>query len=243
MQRIALCYLAVALFAVLVPHRYTLPTIVGLLLLYTAILLLGNGYAYDATTNILAQTDLQLFGYNHLYHKSPVDPEGLLSTLPAIAHTLIGFLLGRQMLQATDTPRKVRLFLMAGLLMAVLGLALSPVLPPNKRIWSPSYVLLTCGLAALLQGGLMFIIDQKQHGGAWTKPLLYFGCNPLFLYVASELLAILFGTTNIKEQAYNAIASLIANPYNASLTYALLFTLLHALMGYLLYRKRIFIKL
>lgn len=69
MQRIALCYLAVSLFALFVRHRYVIPTIALLLIAYTIILLVGNGYAEDASTNILAQADLQLFGYDHLYHR------------------------------------------------------------------------------------------------------------------------------------------------------------------------------
>ncbi len=83
LQRIALCYLAVSVFALTVSHRHLIKTIVGLLVLYALILIFGNGYDYDASTNILARVDLRLFGAGHLYHKSPVDPEGLLGTIPS----------------------------------------------------------------------------------------------------------------------------------------------------------------
>ena len=111
MQRIALCYCAASLFALFVNHRYTLPTVAVLLVGYAVLLLCGNGYAYDQT-NILARVDLSLFGYDHLYHKSPVDPEGLLGTIPAIAHTLLGFYACKLMMESKDTAEKVMRFLL-----------------------------------------------------------------------------------------------------------------------------------
>ena len=95
MQRIALCYGIVSLFALFCNHKYTIPVVIGLLVIYSAILVLGNGYAEDASINVLAQTDLNLFGYDHLYHKSPVDPEGLLGTISSVAHVLLGFYCGK----------------------------------------------------------------------------------------------------------------------------------------------------
>ena len=83
LQRIALCYCAASFFALTVPHRFTVPAIITLLAVYTIILLLGNGYACDVS-NILARVDRFLFGEAHLYHKSPVDPEGLLGTIPSM---------------------------------------------------------------------------------------------------------------------------------------------------------------
>ena len=85
LQRIAICYGVVALLAITLNHRYFIHTIIGLLVVYMGILVFGNGYAYDASTNILAQVDRSIFGINHLYQRSPVDPEGLLSTIPSIA--------------------------------------------------------------------------------------------------------------------------------------------------------------
>ena len=224
MQRIALCYCAASLFALFVNHRYTLPTVAALLIGYAVLLLCGNGYAYDQT-NILARVDLSLFGYDHLYHKSPVDPEGLLGTIPAIAHTLLGFYACKLMMESKDTAEKVMKFL-----------------PLNKRIWSPTYVLMTCGLCSMLQGILMYVIDIKGSK-RWTTPFLVFGVNPLFLYVFSELLAIIFGYTGIGSLLYDGIHALIANTYNASLAYAITFTLICLLVGYPLYKRNIYIKI
>jgi len=241
MQRIALCYCAVSFFALTVNHKYILHTAFALLIIYTGILLWGNGYAEDGT-NIAAIIDEKLFGYDHLYHKSPVDPEGLLGTISAIAHTLLGFFACKMMMEAKETQEKVMKFMLFGGILIIAGYLLQYGLPLNKRIWSPSYVLMTCGLCASIQGILMYLIDI-QGKKKWTTPFLIFGVNPLFLYVFSELLAIIFGATGITDMIYNGIHHLISNTYNASLAYALTFTAICGIVGYPLFKKRIYIKI
>lgn len=245
LQRIALCYLAASLFAIYANHKYTIPTIVGLLVIYILIITVGNGYAFDAEANILAQVDLRLFGYDHLYHKSPVDPEGLVSTIPAIAHTLIGFLCGKLVCSKVSPKEKVRNIFIFGLLLTIAGFALSLWLPLNKRIWSPSFVLATCGLAMLLLALIMKIeqwAPSSMNKGGWVI-LLVFGMNPLFLYVLSEFMAIIFGHFGISTIIFDCIHSFVSAPKWASLCYALTFVLLNWLVGYVLYRKKIFIKI
>ena len=213
MQRIAICYFAVSIFALCCNHRHTIPAIVILLAAYSLLLIWGNGYAYDSQQNILAQIDIRLFGIEHLYHNSPVDPEGTGSSLSAIAHTLIGFYCGKRMSDAKSTEE------------------------------SPSYVCMTCGLAAVTQGLLMYCIDIKGINTTRLTFFLVFGTNPLFLYVASELIAILFGYWEIKGKIYNLLSSLTPDPYLASLGYATLFMMMHAAIGYPLWKKKIYIKL
>ena len=246
MQRIALCYCAVSLFALFVNHRYTLPVVAVLLTGYAVILLCGNGYACDET-NILARVDRSIFGYDHLYHKSPVDPEGLLGTIPAIAHTLLGFYAGKLMVESKDTAEKVLRFLLFGAVMVIIAYLFTYLLPLNKRIWSPTFVLMTCGLCSMLQGILMYVIDIR---GAWSVErgerfafFLVFGVNPLFLYVFSELLAIAFGCTGISSAIYNGLHAVVTNTYNASLAYAVTFTLICFVVGYPLYKRKIYIKI
>lgn len=241
MQRIALCYCAASLFALFVNHRYTLHVVFAILIAYTVILMVGNGYAQDAT-NIAARIDNAVFGYDHLYHKSAIDPEGLLGTLPAIAHTLIGFFCAKVMMESKDKHAKVMMFLLAGGILVIGGYLLQFGLPLNKRIWSPSYVLMTCGLCATIQGLLMYVIDI-QGRKRWTMPFLVFGMNPLFLYVLSELMAIAFGHYGINDAIYGVIHSVVSNTYLASLCFALTYVLMCGLVGYLLYRKKIYIKI
>ena len=116
LQRIALCYGVVAMLAITLNHRYFIHTIIGLIVIYMGILVFGNGYAYDASINILAQVDRSIFGIDHLYHRSPVDPEGLLSTIPAIAHTMIGFLCCKYISIAGQTVEsKIKVLKVAGI--------------------------------------------------------------------------------------------------------------------------------
>ena len=247
LQRIAICYGVVALLAITLNHRYFIHTIIDLLVVYMGILVFGNGYAYDASTNILAQVDRSIFGINHLYQRSPVDPEGLLSTIPSIAHTMIGFLCCKYISVAGQTvDSKIKVLKVAGLVMVALGFGLSLIgFGINKRIWSPSYVFVTCGFASWILGILLQFIDNKPSSkdNILAKGLLAFGMNPLFLYVMSEALAILFGSFDIKAEIFIGIQSVISDEYVASLTYALFFVAIHAAMGIWMYHRKIFIKL
>ncbi len=248
MQRIALCYGIVSLFALFCQHRYTVPVIIGLLAVYTFILVVGNGYAEDASINVLAQADLQFFGYDHIYHKSPVDPEGLLGTISSVAHTLLGFYCGRLIRQKETVEQKVIALFVVGTVCIVIGYLLTYGLPLNKRIWSPSFVLVTCGLASLLQALLMAVLDLGGSRLFTVPPSLItffrvFGVNALALYVSSELLAITLGHIGVSAIVYGGIHALIAPLKWASLAYALYFVLLNFALGYLLYRKNIYIKL
>ena len=242
MQRIALCYGIVSLFALFCNHKYTLPVIAGLLAIYTAILILGNGYSEDADVNVLAQVDLNLFGYDHIYHKSPVDPEGLMGTISSVAHVLLGFYCGMLICKRETVEQKVIALFVVGAVCVIGGYLLSYGLPLNKRIWSPSYVLMTCGLASLLQALLMYVIDIQKKSG-WTTFFHVFGVNALALYVSSELLAILFNNIEVSEMVYNGIHALIEPLKWASFAYAVYFVLLNFAIGYVLYRKKIYIKL
>ena len=247
LQRIAICYGVVALLAITLNHRYFIHTIIGLLVAYMGILVFGNGYAYDASTNILAQVDRSIFGIDHLYQRSPVDPEGLLSTIPSIAHTMIGFLCCKYISVAGQTvDSKIKVLKVTGLVMVALGFGLSLIgFGINKRIWSPSYVFVTCGFASWILGILLQFIDNKPNSkdNFLIKGLLAFGMNPLFLYVMSEALAILFGSFDIKAEIFIGIQSVISDEYVASLTYALFFVAIHAVMGIWMYHRKIFIKL
>ena len=222
-------------------HKF-IPTLTFILLVsYTVILCMGNGYTCDES-NILSIIDRQLFGEAHLSQKSPIDPEGFVSTLSAIAHTCIGFSCGKWIIQSHQTENKVlRLFLTGFILMSI-GYLLADALPLNKRIWSPTFVLVTCGAASMSLATLMYYIDIRNKQ-KWCRFFIIFGVNPLFLYVLSEVLAIMMGSTRWKAAAYAAIHSGITDAYLASAVYALVFTLFLGCIGYPLYLKKIYIKL
>ena len=122
------------------------------------------------------------------------------------------------------------------------GFLLTEWMPLNKRIWSPTFVLVTTGLAALLMATLIYVIDMREKR-SWSVFFECFGVNPLFLYVLSELMAIVMGRFGNKQAVYEGILSFCPDPYLASAVYAVAFMLIVGAVGYPLYRRRIYIKL
>lgn len=241
LQRIALCYCVVSLLALYLRPRQLGWTAGIILVAYAALLMLGGGYVNDEN-NVLVVADRALLGTGHLYAKMPVDPEGIVSTLPAIAHTLIGFLCGRLIMEADTLNRKIIGLFVTGFLLMAVGFLLTEALPLNKRVWSPSYTLVTCGLAASLQAVLMYFIDGQGKKN-WCRFFEVFGVNPLFLYVLSEVVAIVLGATDAKPVIYGGIHAVVTDPYLASAIYSLLFVAVMGAAGYPLYKKKIYIKI
>ena len=241
LHRIALCYCIVSLLAITIRHKHFLWLIPSLLVAYAAMLLLGNGYE-NTTESIIAKVDTAVLGVNHLYTKAAIDPEGLLSTIPSIAHTLIGFLCGSVIVKHKDNGEKVQLLFVAGFFLLTLGWLLTDALPANKRIWSPSYALITTGGASLLLATLMYFIDVRgcQKGLTFFH---VFGVNPLALYVLSELLSIVSGRIGASHAVGEAICRIIPEARLAGAVYAIIFMLVCYFVGYILYKRKIFIKL
>ena len=262
LARLAICYGITALLAVTVKHKNLPYIIVTLLVGYFIILMAGNGFAYDET-NILSIADRAVLTDVHMYHDNGIDPEGLLSTLPSIAHTLLGFMVGSLLFKTTDEhsdhtdvrtgiilSKVVPLFIV-GTILIFSGFLLSYGCPLNKKVWSPTYVLVTCGLASTLLALLIWLIDVKGYR-RWSKFFEVFGVNPLFLFVLSDFFAIVFGAfrftvngtqTSIIGFMYNHVLSPIFGEYGGSLAYAVLFLLLNWCIGYQLYKRKIYIKL
>lgn len=241
LQRIGLCYGVVSLLVIYVNHRYIPWIAVGVLVIYSVLLLTCNGYNCD-DTNFIAIADRAVFGEAHLYTKSPIDPEGLVGSISAIAHTLIGFMCGKLLLENIPISKKLLYMMVAAVVMLVLGYALSGWMPINKRVWSTTYVLVTCGWASVLLAVLIYIIDVRQLNKGWTF-FLVFGMNPLFLYVLSEVLAIVLSHSGMKSAIYSFLASLIPDEYLASLAYSVIYCMVMGLTGFVLWKKKIFIKI
>ena len=257
MQRLALCYCVASLIALTVRHRF-IPWIIGILLsLYAFILLIGNGYVYGEE-NILSIVDSTILTPAHMYRDNGIDPEGLLSTLPSIAHVLIGFCVarmtfGNQLSKEKQTkeekqtneekhlPLLVKLFL-AGALLTMVGWLLSYGLPINKKIWSPTYAIITCGMASTLLAILIWFIDVKGYR-RWSLFFESFGVNSLFMYMLGGVLSILLGSTGIHRWIYDQLLAPLFGLTGGSLAYALLFIGLCWLIGYPLYKKGIYIKI
>ena len=262
LARLAVCYGITALLAITVRHKHLPYIIVGLLLTYFVILMAGNGFAYDET-NILSIVDRAVLTDAHMYHDNGIDPEGLLSTLPSIAHTLLGFIIGGMLFRKADagvqqldaraniTLTKVVPLFVVGTSLLFAGYLLSYGCPINKKVWSPTFVLVTCGLASMLLALLTWIIDVKGKK-SWSKFFEVFGVNPLFLFVLSDFFAIVFGAftfpvgdkqMNVIGFVYSQLLSPIFGQYGGSLVYSLLFIALNWVIGYQLYKRKIYIKL
>lgn len=238
--RIALSYCAASLIARWVKERYTWYIIITLLLTYTIILRLGNGYVEDQT-NILAIVDRSIFGAEHLYYKNAIDPEGLLGTISGIAHTLIGLIVGR-IIRENNLSKTFKLVTILGTMLLLAGIALSYGEPFNKRIWTSSYALFTCGLGTLLLSFLYQTIDMQGHK-RWCAPFQWFGMNAIVLYVVSEMLSPICGTLNLPHGIHDYLMNLGLSPQIGSLLYALLFVSFMTMIAFLLFRKKIFVKI
>ncbi|KAA0991037.1 acyltransferase family protein [Dyadobacter aurulentus] len=175
------------------------------------------------------------------------DPEGILSTFPSMVSGITGMLAGRILL-GTATPNEKSNYLMsAGLLSAAAGYFWGLTFPVNENLWTSSFVLVTSGFASMLLGALYFIIDIKNKKGA-IAPGLIFGANAIAVYVLADILALLFYQLPVSGQtlniiSVNALTDLGVGVNFASMLYALFFVCINFIPAYLLYRKKIFIKL
>ena len=257
LQRLALAYGFAALIAVLVTHKYIVWIIVSLLVGYFLILVFGNGFEISEQ-NILSVVDRAILGRNHVYQDTTPEGQkiafeilGLLSTLPAIAQVLIGFLFGKLIVETKDNHSKVEKLLIWGTILAFAGLLLQYGCPINKKLWSSTYVLVSTGFAIQFLALLIWIIDinKKQK---WSRFFHAFGVNPLIVYVFAGVLANLFGniripysdgSISIKGYIYSVLIQPWAGNYFGSLLYALVFVTICWAFGYILYKKNIYIKL
>ncbi len=233
LQRFGLCYGITALLVCKVNHKWLGWTAAGILLLYSVILLLGNGYV-QGPESIIAKIDTAILGENHIYrHGGGIDPEGLVSTIPAVAHCIIGFMIGKTLAQ-----KDFRKMDSIGTMMLIGGFLLMYLLPVNKKIWSPTFVLVTCGAGTLLLSLFNWLIDEKgywKHTGFWKV----FGSNAIFCYLLSDVLAWTIHLTGFKTWAMN----LVGTTNFTSLLFAVLCVLVIYLIALPLYKRKIFIKL
>lgn len=241
LQRIAVCYCIASFIILYLKPKHLWKIIFALLIIYGGILIGCNGYAHDES-NIAAIIDQAIFGKAHLYTKDAIDPEGLLGLIACVAHTLIGVIVGFIIKDKEPLDKRlVRLFTLA-VFMAIGGYLLHFGLPLNKRVWSPSYVFVTCGLAASLLGAFTVLIDIRGKK-AWSTPFQWFGTNAIVLFVASGLMARIVGIWKLPSKLYDVLVGWGLTPQWASLGYSLVFLGVMTLLAYAMYKKKVFIKL
>lgn len=246
LQRLAICYGIGSLLVTTIRHRYIPYIIAFLLVAYYGVLLAGNGFEYGPG-NILSRADLSILGISHICNDRGIDPEGVLSTIPSIAHVLIGFCFGKLCLETRDMKDKLNRLFLYGSIGLIAGFLLQDLCPLNKKVWSPTFVLVTCGLSALLLSILLWYIDVTK---TYRKTSLFtvFGANPLFCYVLSEILYILADNLPLQGQSlheilYAGLSGWLGDNAFASFAYAFFLVAIVWLFGAYLYRKKIYIKI
>jgi len=258
LQRIALCYLAASLIFVHTNWKQQAIIAVAFLLIYWALMTLINIPGCEITTindkacNLAAYVDRLILTENHIWKSSKIfDPEGLLSTIPAIATTLAGVLCGHWLRREKDDNEKVAAMFFFGIVLTAIGWMWAFWFPLNKSLWTSSYVIYTAGLALCFLGFCYWLIDIKGYK-KWTKPFVIFGVNALVLFVGSGVMARIMGiikvsdaegkSISLQKWIFDSLFLPFASPINASLMYAILFILVWLFLMWLLYRKQIFIK-
>lgn len=203
---------------------------------------------YSLTGNAALKLDLAVIGAERMYRGEgiPFDPEGILSTLPAIVNVIGGYLAGRMVQQLGNTSETVKKLLGIGLVLIVVAYGWDLLFPINKKIWTSSYVLLTTGIALMMLAVLISFIEIKQYKG-WTYFFEVFGRNPLILYVLSGVVITLtwlisVGDTTLKGYIYSNFYSNCLSPKLASFLFALSYMLLIWLIGLWMDKKKIYIK-
>lgn len=247
LQRIALAYCAAGLMIHFLSKKtvWALSTI--FLVSYWLILYVGGDYSM--TGNAGHKLDVMLFGENHLYHGEGVafDPEGLLSTLPSIVNVIAGYYAGIFIQRKGKSFETVAKLMIAGFGLLCVAYFWDFVFPINKKLWTSTFVLYTVGLDLAILGILIFIVEIK----AITKGTYFFqvfGRNPLFIYILSEILYVVFymiktgPETPLFVGINNSIFQKILPGAWGSLAFALCFMLLCWLVGYWMDRKKIYVR-
>ncbi len=272
LQRIALCYLAAGLLYLATSRRsftgdgqarvranvaaiasVALILLLGYWALMTFVPVPGYGAGHlGRDENLGAYIDRALMG-GHLWSESKTwDPEGFLSTLPAIATVLIGILAGEWLRSERKGSRKALGLVIAGAILMLIGRLLHPYFPINKNLWTSTFVLFTGGFAMLLLAVCYWLVDLRGLR-KWTAPFLAFGMNAILAYALAAIVSEIstdfeFAGPGGRGQTLHGWLSNncfvpYASPKNASLAFALFFVLLILALVWPLYRKRIFVRI
>ncbi len=260
LPRIALCYLFASLLVLKFNHKTIIWISAGILVGYWILLAATGGFGIEDV--LVRKIDLAILGDGHIYHgyrdsmgaRIAFDPEGLLSTLPAIVTTILGYFTGMLILATPDKKELVKKMLIRGAAFLALGLLWGLFFPINKPIWSSSYVILMGGWSMLFLGVSILLIDVLGWKSA-TEPFVVFGSNPLFIFVLSAVYAKLLAyikfipmngaIVSTKTWLFAKVFMPIANysQINASLLFALTTITIFWAISLILYRKKIFIKI
>ncbi len=258
LQRIAVCYVIVAILFLHLNWKQLAGVGVASLFVYWFLMTWIPVPGCEVTTiddkacNLAAWLDIRIFTENHIWRSAKVyDPEGILSTIPACVTTISGVLTGMWLRTEKSDLEKVGGLFFFGVILCATGWCWNFFFPYNKPLWTSSYVCYTSGLALCFLGFCYWLIDIKGYR-RWSKPFVIFGMNALALFVFSGLLARVMGILkvagpdgteiNLQKWIFDSIFLPLAQPINASMMFAVSYIIFWLFLMWLLYRKKIWIK-
>lgn len=257
LQRIALCYFFASLIFLFLKPRWrivltmAIPIAYWMLMIFVPVPGYGPGIL-DQNGNLSGYIDRLLLNGHLWVYSGTWDPEGLLSTLPAVATALIGVLAGQYLKSNRNPLNKAQNLFFFGIVSVVIGSLWNFWFPINKNLWTSSYVAFTGGLALILLSTYFYLIDIKGHK-QWAKPFIILGLNSIFIYVLSEIvnIALIYASIPLTQNANTALKTLIieklfvswAGSVHGSFLYAIVFLAFCWAIAAVLYKKRIFIKI
>jgi predicted acyltransferase len=258
LQRVAVCYFLTSLIVLKTGLRGRILWLIGLLASYWLMMRfipvpgIGAG-VLEPGQNFAAWIDsLLLSGHLWSYYDGAWDPEGIVSTIPAVATTLFGVLTAQWLISSFPGRRKVAGMVCAGLVLLIAGYILDRWLPINKSIWTSTFSIFMAGVALVSLAFFHWFVDIAGLS-RWTKPLIILGLNPITIYVLSEVFDNALRSVNLpvalaqdidcQSYVFKSLCSPVAQSETASLLYALMTLLFMYLIAWIMWRKRIFIKI
>jgi predicted acyltransferase len=249
LQRIALAYMIASLLIYyLKPKAAVIISIIILFLYWAVMMWFGDpSDPLSMTGNAGLKLDKWLMGDDHLYHGEGIafDPEGWLSTFPAVGNVVAGYVVGKFLQNKGKTFEGLAKLLLAGFALLVIAYFWNLVFPINKKLWTSSFVIFTVGLDCVIISAIIYVVDFLGKT-KWTNFFTVVGKNPLFIYLLSELGATVMeiipvGSTSLHGWAYQNIF-IHAGAYFGSLLGAVTFMLFCWLVGYFLDKKKIYVR-
>jgi predicted acyltransferase len=259
LQRIAIVYFFASILYLKTNLKTQLWVVASILVIYYLLMAFvpvpGFGPAnFDKGTNLAAWLD-NLVLNGHLWSVSKTwDPEGILSTLPAIGTGILGMYIGQLLNLQTNRTEILKKTAISGVILLIGGLLWNIIFPINKSLWTSSYVLYTAGIATLCLSLLYYIIDIQGYK-KWAKLFLIWGVNPMIVFFFSGIIPRVLGSIQVQNPETggeeisvltliykHGIAPCFENPLNASLAYALSYAVFWSVILWIFYKKKLIFK-
>ena len=238
LQRIAICYVAAALIHRWFRVRAQIVWTVALLAVYSGLMSLGT---LDVEGNFAHAIDRMILGAHNYAETKTWDPEGVVSTLPAIATALLGLLAGHLIRRPLVLSERTTWLFLVGNALIVAGLICNMWMPINKKLWTTSFTVFMAGVDYAALAACLWVIDE-QGFRRWSRPFVIFGMNAIAMYMLSELGEVLLTMTGWRMAIHDALFASWLSANNASLAYSVAYTALMFAAAYAMYRRNWFVR-